>query len=320
MALQPLVSIIIPTYNRAHLLGETLDSVLAQTYPNWECLVVDDGSTDGTAELLNHYIAKDSRFQYHKRPDSHLAGGNGARNYGFELSLGDYIQWFDDDDVMFPTFIKSKMNVIDAGTDLIFCSAMIVDNNLIGDEQFQLNIKEFLFKDYLLWNFQVITNSVLIRRRFLKDKNLFVELLTRGQENEFFSRLFYKLNNNYKIIDAPLFFYRQHEETKTYQHKTYLKKNKASLIYIYEKNLKRAFELKDSKLATFFYFAIIRIYFETFQFDDKSNRKTIAEFLPKLLFLNFKHLEVGFLILGMNFINKSSYKVYQYISTRQINF
>ena len=48
---QPLVSIIIPTYNRAHLIGETLDSVLAQTYTHWECIVVDDGSTDGTRML-----------------------------------------------------------------------------------------------------------------------------------------------------------------------------------------------------------------------------------------------------------------------------
>ncbi|WP_417872512.1 glycosyltransferase family 2 protein, partial [Xanthomarina gelatinilytica] len=96
MALQPLVSIIIPTFNRAHLLGETLDSVLTQTYANWECLVVDDGSTDATEALVQTYIQKDSRFQYQKRPDRHLPGGNGARNYGFELSKGEFIQWFDD--------------------------------------------------------------------------------------------------------------------------------------------------------------------------------------------------------------------------------
>ena len=58
----PLVSIIIPTYNRAHLIGETLDSVLVQTYTHWECIVVDDGSTDGTDALLATYCKKDSRF------------------------------------------------------------------------------------------------------------------------------------------------------------------------------------------------------------------------------------------------------------------
>ena len=51
MPASPLISVIIPTYNRAHLLGETLDSVMAQTYQNWECIVVDDGSTDATDEV-----------------------------------------------------------------------------------------------------------------------------------------------------------------------------------------------------------------------------------------------------------------------------
>ncbi|TXE17118.1 glycosyltransferase family 2 protein [Psychroserpens burtonensis] len=86
MSKSPLVSIIIPTFNRADLIGETLDSVLTQTYANWECLVGDDGSTDGTEEVLQNYVLKDIGFQYFKRPDTHLAGGNGARNYGFQFS------------------------------------------------------------------------------------------------------------------------------------------------------------------------------------------------------------------------------------------
>lgn len=88
---EPLVSIIIPTYNRAHLIGETLDSVLAQTYENWECIVVDDGSTDHTDEVMAEYCAKDSRFRYFHRPDTHKPGGNGARNYGFLMSRGEFV-------------------------------------------------------------------------------------------------------------------------------------------------------------------------------------------------------------------------------------
>jgi glycosyltransferase involved in cell wall biosynthesis len=92
MNIQPLVSIIIPTYNRAHLIGETLDSVLAQTYQNWECIIVDDDSTDKTDEVVGAYVEKDSRFKYYHRPDEHLPGGNGARNYGFKMSTGEYVQ------------------------------------------------------------------------------------------------------------------------------------------------------------------------------------------------------------------------------------
>jgi len=103
---KPLISIIIPTYNRAHLIGETLDSIIAQTYQNWECIVVDDGSDDDTEEVMKSYIQNDNRIYYYHRPEEHLPGGNGARNFGFEKSTGEYIQWFDSDDLMEPNSIK----------------------------------------------------------------------------------------------------------------------------------------------------------------------------------------------------------------------
>lgn len=65
--MKPLVSIIIPTHNREHLIGETLDSILAQTYTSWECIIVDDGSTDDKRKVTDEYIKKDNRFQYHHR-------------------------------------------------------------------------------------------------------------------------------------------------------------------------------------------------------------------------------------------------------------
>src|SRR5690606_11844101 len=150
MPKQPLVSIIIPTYNRAHLISETLDSVLAQTYTNWECIVVDDGSTDATEALLHGYMEKDSRFQYHKRPDRHLPGGNGARNYGFELSQGEYIQWFDSDDVMLPGFLDKKVELFKDDIDLVICSSNYVDSCLSNPDTIELKIKWNLYKDYVL--------------------------------------------------------------------------------------------------------------------------------------------------------------------------
>ena len=84
--MQPLISIIIPTYNRAQIIGETLDSLIAQTYANWECIAVDDGSTDNTDEVLVAYCNKDTRFQYHHRPKDKLKGPNSCRNYGFTRS------------------------------------------------------------------------------------------------------------------------------------------------------------------------------------------------------------------------------------------
>ncbi len=109
MKAQPLVTIIIPTYNRAHLIGETLDSVLAQTYQNWECLVIDDGSTDGTDALMQRYLKMDARFQYHHRPKNRLKGANACRNYGFEKSRGAYISFVDSDDIISSTFLEKRV-------------------------------------------------------------------------------------------------------------------------------------------------------------------------------------------------------------------
>jgi len=119
----PLVSIIIPTFNRAHLIGETLDSIMAQTYTNWECIIVDDGSTDGTDKVMAEYIAKDPRFQYHHRPKDRLPGGNAARNYGFEVSKGEYVNWFDSDDIMLPSKLKVKIKHFEKNKnlDVVFC-------------------------------------------------------------------------------------------------------------------------------------------------------------------------------------------------------
>jgi len=105
-----LVSIIIPTFNRAHLIGETLDSVLAQTYTNWECVVVDDGSTDATNNIVNTYIKKDSRFQYHNRPNNRPKGANACRNYGFEICKGQIINWVDSDDVLVNNHLILHLN------------------------------------------------------------------------------------------------------------------------------------------------------------------------------------------------------------------
>ena len=136
MSKNPLVSIIIPTYNRAHLIKETLDSVLTQTYTNWECIIVDDGNSDNTEEVINSYIAKDQRFKYCHRPSEHLPGGNGARNFGFKKSKGDLIQWFDDDDVMHKNKLSIQVKSL-LNTKYYFsvCQTIVFDNdinNIIG--------------------------------------------------------------------------------------------------------------------------------------------------------------------------------------------
>ncbi len=93
----PLVSIIVPCYNFAHFIGETLDSLLAQSYQNWECIIVDDGSKDNSREVCAAYVAKDNRFIYHYQDNLGLPG---ARNTGIRISKGEYLQFLDSDDLL----------------------------------------------------------------------------------------------------------------------------------------------------------------------------------------------------------------------------
>jgi len=214
-----LVSIIIPTYNRAELLRETLQSVAAQTYQNWECLIIDDGSSDYTSELVSEFTTQNSRFKYFHRPKSYCPGGNGARNYGLDISHGDLINWFDNDDVMLPDFLKQKVEEMESSHHFVISSHKITDERLNVIKEIQLVIKDYILKDYLYWesNFCIVTANVLFRKIFLVQNGYrFNEEIKRGQEAELFSRIFFNAReHDYKVINEFGYLYRQHKDTKT---------------------------------------------------------------------------------------------------------
>lgn len=125
-----MVTIVIPTYNRAGLIEKTLDSVLAQTYPDWECLVVDDFSTDNTKEIVQAYYNKDNRFHYYKNENK--KGAQGARNTGIKHSQYKWIQFFDSDNIMHENLLESMfclMSEDNAQSDVYTCFSNVIDVN-----------------------------------------------------------------------------------------------------------------------------------------------------------------------------------------------
>jgi len=311
----PLISIIIPTFNRAHLISETLDSILAQTYQNWECIIVDDGSTDNTVEVINEYVKKDSRFQLHHRPIDRLPGGNASRNYGFELSKGDFINWFDDDDIMIDNFISKKLELFSEEIDLVICSGTYVDQNLNMLKNIDLEIKSYLFKDYLLWKFQIITACVLIRKSFLENKDLYNDKILRGQETELFSRLFYNLNpNKYIILNKSLFLYRQHENTKTFANNNYIKLFEESKMIIAIENLKRSIQLNDKELIIQHYSSIVHSFYRGLEQKHFKNCFFITKNATSQFYQINKKIGIEFFLSACFFIliNRGSYKMEKY--------
>lgn len=103
------ISVIIPCYNQAHFLDETLQSVIEQTYSNWECIIVNDGSPDETEIISQKWVAKDSRFKYAYKKNGGLSS---ARNVGLEIATGDFVQFLDADDYLDCTKLALSINAV----------------------------------------------------------------------------------------------------------------------------------------------------------------------------------------------------------------
>jgi glycosyltransferase involved in cell wall biosynthesis len=128
----PLVSIIIPTFNYGHLIEEALDSVCNQTYCNWECLIVDDGSTDDTRDIVNSFISHhpnhDLRYYYINN-----SGTSAAKNFGIDIAKGQYVQFLDADDLLLTEKLRIQAEVLSTSkAELVFSSSTFF---LVSDEK-----------------------------------------------------------------------------------------------------------------------------------------------------------------------------------------
>jgi glycosyltransferase involved in cell wall biosynthesis len=101
-----LISVIVPVYNGAGLIPDTLESIRRQTHTQWECIIIDDGSTDDTAAVVKGFIAGDDRFLYVYQPN---AGLSAARNAGLERAKGEFIQFLDADDIILPPKLETQL-------------------------------------------------------------------------------------------------------------------------------------------------------------------------------------------------------------------
>ena len=167
-----LVSVIIPAYNREFLIGETLESILNQSYTNWECLIIDDGSIDQTRRVVNEYVLLDNRFQYHLRPKNRKKGANACRNFGFELSKGDYIQWFDSDDLMHREKLRLKVECLENhNVDFIVCEGIEYKDDINNVIHYWNEIKsDNVLLDHIIGKANFHTNGPLFKKDFLKNK------------------------------------------------------------------------------------------------------------------------------------------------------
>jgi len=126
-----LISVIIPAYNAEKYISETIESVIAQTYTNWELLVIDDGSTDATTDIVRSFAGRDERI--HLYINEKNMGVARTRNRGFDLARGEYIALLDSDDVWLSEKLARQLSLAQqTGAEIIYCSYGLINGN--GDK------------------------------------------------------------------------------------------------------------------------------------------------------------------------------------------
>ena len=217
----PEISIIVPVYNVENYLSRCLDSVLAQKHENWECILVDDGSTDRSGLICDEYSARDSRFISFHKPNG---GASSARNFGITKARGEWIAFVDSDDSLLPGYLENLLN----GTKN---RAEIVLSNY-GGRQKKKYIMEFQYvegnemKEYFLKN-KIFALSApygkLYKRNIIEEHSLlFPEGIYMGEDMIFLVRYMNRVNNA-TLIPADEYVVSSHEgslSTKYYSYES----------------------------------------------------------------------------------------------------
>lgn len=183
MAYSPLATVIIPSYNYGHFLGQSIESVQAQTYPNWECIIVDDGSTDDTARVVRQFTEEDERVKYFRQANQGLAA---ARNTGISKSAGAYLQFLDADDLLEAHKLERQIEFLEQHpqVDIVFGEARYFRTEHDQERLFsqdeenapwvaRLSAKGNDVLMTLLSNNIMVVNAPLLRRSVIDDVGLF---------------------------------------------------------------------------------------------------------------------------------------------------
>lgn len=202
-----LVSIIIPCYNQAVYLSEALDSVLAQTYSDWECVVINDDSPDNTEEIAKKYVESDTRFKYIFQENS---GPSAARNNGIKNSHGEYLLPLDADDLIAPTYLEKAVDHFShfPETKLVYCKA-----EKFGKENGVWNLPEYDYESFI-WN-NCIFCTAMFRRSDYDKTGGYNENMVHGNEDWDFWLSLIKKEDIVHRIEEILFFYRVKSFSRT---------------------------------------------------------------------------------------------------------
>jgi glycosyltransferase involved in cell wall biosynthesis len=223
---KPLVSIITPFFNRENFLAEAVESVINQTYPNWELFLIDDGSTDSGRQIAQNYVDKfPDQIYLLQHPDGQNKGASPARRLGFQKAKGEFVTFLDSDDVYFPDTLEKELNCFaqnpeaEAVCGNIECwfswskEASYFEKDFVIDLLLELN-KFYQPPELLIHNLKVRgrkpgVDCVMLRTDFARKIQIFSETYKFSWEDQiFWSKV--SLNGKIFIMNDCLAKYRQH--------------------------------------------------------------------------------------------------------------
>jgi glycosyltransferase involved in cell wall biosynthesis len=194
----PLVSVVVPTYNYAHFIGRMFESLLAQTYTNWECIVVDDGSTDDTEQVVARVAASDSRVRYMRQRNQRQAV---AKNTALAVASGRYVQFLDADDLIEPLKFERQVEYLEAHpeVDIVYGGARFFHTEhpderlhaMFGEDEPWMPEVSGSGRDVLLSLVRInilVINAALVRRKAIDDVGPFDPVLPPVEDWDYWIR------------------------------------------------------------------------------------------------------------------------------------
>ena len=203
-----LVSLIVPCYNQSEFISETLDSILYQTYNYWECIIINDGSTDNSEEIILEYCKRDSRFKYIYQENQGIVA---SRNNAIKQCHGRYILPLDGDDIILKEYLELAVKKLDEddNIELVYCD--VVFFGIPQEQRLQLpelNMRNMLFKGCC------VNSSVFRKASFDKIGGYKSEMKDGWEDWEFFISLLENGGKAYKL-HRTLFKYRVNKNSRT---------------------------------------------------------------------------------------------------------
>lgn len=206
----PIVSTIVPCYKQSQFLDECLQSVLEQSFTDWECIIINDGSPDDTSVVAEKWVKKDSRFKYIYKENGGLSS---SRNAGLKVAKGEWIQFLDCDDKIGKEKFQLAANLFHQ-YDIIISDYQMFDNQILIPPYCNYLQEELSYENIILnWDdrFTIPIHSAIFKKQYIQP---FREDL-KAKEDWLFWISFFKNNPSYIILNERLAYYRKHEKSMT---------------------------------------------------------------------------------------------------------